>query len=241
MSTKSPRKEFWQGFKDTIPLNVSGIPFGIIFGALAIATGISPMTTLGLSLFVAAGASQMMAVGLVGQHTPIPIIWLTTFIVNARHALYATTLAPYTKHLSHRWQLILGYLLNDEAFVVAIQRYNEADPSPHKHWYFLGSAVSLYGFWQVSTLIGILAGSTIDDPLAWGLDFTMTVTFTAMLVSQIKTRPILVCVVVSAITAVLANGIAYQLGLLVASICGVTAGILAEKRWGQATPQVEKG
>ncbi len=230
VTESSPRKEFWQGFKSTIPLIVGAVPFGIIFGALAIATGISPMATIGLSLIVFAGASQMMGVGLVGQQTPIPIIWLTTFIVNARHALYATTVAPYTKHLPQRWQLILGYMLTDEAFAVAIQRYNQPDTSPHKHWYFLGSALSLHVFWQLSTIIGILAGSNIQDPAAWGLDFTMTVTFTAMLVLQIKTRPILVCVVVSAVVAILANGMTHQLGLLVASICGIVAGIIAESQ-----------
>ena len=57
----------------------------------------------------------------------VPIIILTTFIVNLRHALYSATLAPYVKHLPQRWLLPLGFMLTDEAFVIASTHYNEPD------------------------------------------------------------------------------------------------------------------
>jgi len=33
--------EFWAGAKDTLPLVVGAIPFGIIFGAVAVNSGLS--------------------------------------------------------------------------------------------------------------------------------------------------------------------------------------------------------
>ena len=56
---------FWRGARDTVPLIVGAIPFGVIFGALAIGSGLSLAATVGMSLFVFAGSAQFIALGLV--------------------------------------------------------------------------------------------------------------------------------------------------------------------------------
>lgn len=230
----NPRDEFIGGIKATIPLIIGAIPFGIIYGALAITSGISPGGTMGMSTFVFAGSSQFIATGLVAAGTDVLFIILTTLVVNARHALYSATLAPYVKHLPHKWLLPLGFLLTDEAFVVAINRYQQPDDSPHKHWYYFGSAVSMYVMWQASTLIGIVAGSAIPDPTGWGLDFAMSVTFIGMLVPIIRTRPALAAVLVASITALLTYSLPNQLYLIVSALAGIAAGVITESRWGVA-------
>lgn len=73
--------------------------------------------------------------------------------------------------------------------MVVISRYTKDDGSPHKHWYFLGSALSMYINWQLCTWIGILVGQSIPNPDAWGLDFAMIVTFIGMLVPFVKNGP----------------------------------------------------
>lgn len=230
----NPRAEFIGGIKATIPLIIGAIPFGIIYGALAITSGITPGGTMGMSMFVFAGSSQFIATGLVAAGTDVLFIILTTFVVNARHALYSATLAPYVKHLPHKWLLPLGFLLTDEAFVVAINRYHQPDDSPHKHWYYLGSAASMYVMWQSSTLLGIVAGSAIPDPTGWGLDFAMAVTFIGMLVPMIRTRPALAAVLVASITALLTYSLPNQLYLIVSALAGIAAGVITESRWGAA-------
>lgn len=229
---RNPREEFIGGIKATIPLTIGGIPFGIIFGALAITSGISPAGAVGMSMLVFAGSAQFIATGLVAAGTDVLFIILTTFVVNARHALYSATLAPYVKHLPHQWLLPLGFLLTDETFVITITRYHQPDESPHKHWYYLGSAVSMYVVWQLSTLLGIVAGSAIPDPAGWGLDFAMSVTFIGMLVPMIRTRPALAAVLVASITAVLTYSLPNQLYLIVSALAGVVAGVLSESFWG---------
>src|SRR5512141_81178 len=96
------RSELIAGIRDTLPLEVGGIPFAIIFGALAVNSGLSPAAAMGFSLFVYAGSSQLIGANLVSQAVSIPLIVFTTFIVNVRHALYSATLAPHMKHLSQR-------------------------------------------------------------------------------------------------------------------------------------------
>src|SRR4051812_20505429 len=135
------RSEFLAGIRDTFPLVIGAIPFAIIFGALAVNSGLSPAAAMGFSIFVFAGSSQFIGSNLVAQGVGIPLIVFTTFIVNVRHTLYSATLAPHMKHLSQRWLLPLGFWLTDETFVVVITRYNQPDNSPFKHWYHLGSSV----------------------------------------------------------------------------------------------------
>jgi predicted branched-subunit amino acid permease len=47
-----------------------------------------------MSLLVFAGSSQFIGVSLIGAGTALPVLWLTTFVVNLRHALYSATLLP---------------------------------------------------------------------------------------------------------------------------------------------------
>ena len=226
------RDEFWGGVKATIPLVIGAIPFGMIFGTLAVTSGLSVGGAMGMSAFVFAGSSQFIAVGLVAAGTEAVWIIVTTFVVNARHALYSASLAPYVKRLPHKWLLPLGYLLTDEAFVVAITRYQHHDDSPYKHWYFLGSGLAIYIPWQISTFVGIVAGSTIPDPSRLGLDFAMSVTFLGMLIPTVKNRPVLVAVLVASATALLTYSLPNQLYLMVAALAGIIAGVIAESVWG---------
>ncbi len=222
------RSEFIAGFKDTFPLVLGAIPFGIIFGALAINAGLSPAAAIGMSLFVFAGSAQFIGAGLVGQGAALGIIVLTTFVVNLRHALYSASLAPYMKHLSHKWLLPLGFWLTDETYAVVIRRYQREDESPYKHWYYFGSALFMYINWNLCTLLGIVAGQQLEGLADLGLDFAMIVTFTGIVVPLIITRPMLLCALAAGVVGVLANNVPNKLGLMIAAVVGITVGILAE-------------
>ena len=230
------RTEFWAGVKATLPMVVGAIPFGIIFGAVAVNSGLSAWATAAMSAFVFAGSSQFVAAGLVANGAGIAIIVLTTFVVNLRHSLYAATMAPQVRHLSQRWLLPLGFTLTDETFVVVAERYGRSDASPHRHWFYLGSSVIMYVNWQICTWIGIVAGQSIPNPAGWGLDFALVVTFIGMLMPGLRTRPIVVCSVVAGATALLAAGMPNRLGLIVAALAGVAAGVVAERMQTRGAP-----
>lgn len=233
----SPRAEFLGGVKATIPLMIGAMPFGIIFGALAVTAGISIPGTMALSTLVFAGSAQFIAVGLVTQGASIPIIILTTFVVNLRHALYGATLAPFVKHLPQRWLLPLGYMMTDESFVITSTHYDEPGDIRHKHWYFLGANLTIFIPWQIFTWIGIFAGSLIpeSDVRRLGLDFAMSVTFIGLLVPLVKNRPALLAVIVSGVVAVITYTLPNKVGLTIALLAGVAAGVIAEGRM-QPTP-----
>ncbi len=228
IETHTRRSEFIAGMRDTIPLEVGSIPFGIIFGALAVNSGLSPAAAMGFSLFVYAGSAQFIASGLVAQGAGIPLIVFTTFIVNVRHALYGATLAPHMKHLSQRWLLPLGFWLTDETFVVVITRYNQLDQSPFKHWYHLGSSILMYLNWNFWTFIGIVAGQRIPDLSSYGLAFAMDVTFIGMIIPQLKNRPMALAALVAGLSAVALNNVPNKLGLILAVFIGIAVGLVAE-------------
>jgi 4-azaleucine resistance transporter AzlC len=223
------RREFLAGMKATIPLIVGAIPFGIIFGAVAVNAGISSWGAAAMSAFVFAGSAQFVAAGLVASGAGLLIIIVTTFVVNLRHSLYAVTLAPFMHYLPQRWLLVLGFTLTDETFLVVIDRYRQNDASPYKHWYHLGSALFMYTNWQLCTWIGIFAGQALPNPASWGLDFALVVTFIGMLMPGLSSRPAVACAVAAGAASILCASLPNRLGLIVAALVGVAAGLTAER------------
>jgi len=163
-------------------------------------------------LLIGAGASGLLIV-------------LTTFIINLRHALYSASMAPYVKDLPRSWKWVLSYLLTDGAFAVAIAHYRDNAGEPNRHWYFLGGGVALWATWQASTAVGIFLGTEL--PHEWSLDFTLALSFIALLVPVLRTRADVIAAMIGGTVAVAAFGLPYKLGLILAAFCGIGAGMLA--------------
>ncbi len=224
----TPTSEVLAGMRGILPLVIGAIPFGILFGALATSVGVSWWGTMGLSLIVFAGSSQFVAAGLIGQGAGIGVIVLTTFVVNLRHALYSASLATYLKHLPQRWLAMLAFVLTDESYAAVIQRFEQKDGSPNKHWYYVGAAWLMYVNWQICTAIGIFTGQRLQRIGDLGLEFAMVVTFIGIVVPLIKTSPMLVCALVAGAAALILDSMPHQLGLICAAIIGITAGVSVE-------------
>lgn len=223
------QSEFLSGARGALPLLLGTAPFGLIYGALAVAAGLSNAAAVAMSLFVFAGSAQFIAVGLVGAGAPVAIIILTTFVVNLRHMLYSATLLPYLKNLPQRWRIALAFWLTDEAFAVCISRYRQSDDSMLKHWHQLGASLAMYINWQIWCILGLVLGSRIPDAGAWGLDFALPVTFIGMTIPFVKNRSTIVCVITAAAVSLMTGSLPFKLGLMVAALAGVAAGLLVEK------------
>lgn len=221
----SPRASFIAGVKNTVPLLIGAAPFGIIYGVIATGVGIPVVMTQAISLIVFAGSAQFIAAQLIGAGASGLVIVFTTFIVNLRHALYSASMAPHLKDLPRAWKWVLSYLLTDEAFAVAITHYRDNAGEPNRHWYFFGAGIALWATWQASTAVGIFLGTEI--PHEWSLDFTLALSFIALLVPVLRTRADIVAALVGGIVAVAGFGLPYKLGLIVAAFCGIGAGMLA--------------
>jgi 4-azaleucine resistance transporter AzlC len=225
----SSRSEFIAGAKAEMPILLGVIPFGLIYGVLASGAGLPASLAQAMSCIVFAGSAQFIAAQLIGTGTPALVLILTTLVVNLRHMLYSASVAPYIKHLRPQWKWLLAYLLTDEAYAVTILHYQETDDTSlaHKHWFFLGAGLALWSTWQVSTGVGIFVGAQV--PASWSLDFTLALTFIALVVPALKDRAGWVAALVGGTVAVLAAGLPFKLGLILAALTGILAGLGAER------------
>jgi 4-azaleucine resistance transporter AzlC len=221
--------QLWMGVRDILPILIGVAPFGMIYGVLAIKAGLSVGAAQAMSSILFAGSSQFMSVQLIGSGTPWLVVVITIFIINLRHALYSASVAPYMQRLSPAWKGILAYLLVDEAFAIGITHYKNSGNEDKKHWYMLGAGLSLWTCWQASTAAGIFLGAQI--PARWALDFTLALTFIALVVPVLKDRSTLLAAVSAACTAVATYRLPYKLGVILAALVGIAVGLWSESKW----------
>jgi 4-azaleucine resistance transporter AzlC len=238
MNIRPTLKEFLAGARDELPILVGVVPFGMIYGVLALGAGLVPGVAQAMSSVVFAGSAQFILVQLFAASAPVWVMVLTVFVVNLRHALYSASIAPFVQHLPRRWKLLLSYLLTDEAYAVAITRYAHTPPpifgekqigARIDHWYFLGAGLALWTSWQLSTAVGIFLGAQV--PPNWSLDFTLALTFIALVFPNLTDRPKVAAALSAGVTALVAYGLPYKLGLIAAALVGILVGMWSETKW----------
>lgn len=226
--TNTPRSEFFSGVKAEMPLLIGVIPFGMIYGILAIAAGLPPSAAQAMSFIIFAGSSQFVSAQLYGLNVPGIINVFTVGVINLRHALYSASMAPYLQKLPTRWKLLLAYLLTDEAYAVSIVHFQQDSDRRYKYWYFFGAGLTLWTTWQLSTAAGIFLGTSI--PTNWSLDFTLALIFIALVIPSIKDRASLGAALSAGIAAVILFNFPLKTGLLLASLVGIMTGLVIEAR-----------
>jgi 4-azaleucine resistance transporter AzlC len=223
-----PPSEFFSGVKTVLPLMIGVLPFGMIYGILAIGAGLPPSTAQAMSAIIFAGSSQFIFAQLYALGIPSIINVLTVGVINLRHGLYSASIAPYLQKLPNRWKWVLAYLLTDEAYAVTINHYQQDGNLRNKHWFYLGSGLTLWTTWQLSTAAGIFLGTSI--PASWSLDFTLALTFIAIVAPALKDRSSIGAALSAGVAAVILFNLPLKLGLLAASLVGILVGLAIERR-----------
>lgn len=222
------KRNFIEGVRAEVPILIGVFPFGLIYGALAVNSGLSNTAAQLMSSIVFAGSAQFISAQLFSEGAPALVMILTIAVVNLRHMLYSASLAPYLKDLSMRWKVLLSYLLTDEAYAPSILHYEKEGLAHFKHWFLFGAGISLWLNWQVSTAIGVFLGASIPENLS--LDFALPLTFIAMIVPVMKKFPVVAAALSAGVTALLAYSLPYKLGLILAALVGIIVGTFLEGR-----------
>ena len=222
---------FSLGLRSVMPLLLGVAPFGVIYGVVALQSGIPPMAAMAMSSIVFAGSAQFLLAQLVGAGAPLLLTAGAVGLVNLRHALYSASVAPILAHLPRRWKILLAYLLTDEAYAAAIPHLmvGKTDSrAPHAHWILFGSGFGLWAGWQLATLAGVLIGAQL--PANLGLDFALPLTFIAIVVPMIDSRALLVSALTAGAAAVALAALPYKVGLFFAALAGLVVGALLTRR-----------
>ncbi len=212
------------GSRSVLPILLGVVPFGLVTGAGTVAIGVSAPGAILMSLLVFAGTAQLVAVELLGSSAPFLVVVATALIVNLRFLMYGASLATHFPRLPAGWRSGLAYLLSDQAYVVSVARFRDALPERERPWFYLGAGLTLWSTWQVSFAIGALAGAQV--PAAWSLEFAVPLTLLALLPGGLAERSSLVAGLVTAVAVLFADALPLRLGLVVAILVGVGAGML---------------
>ena len=226
MTLPSPREEFVAGVRDIAPVLLGAIPFGFVAGVAAIASGLTPLEGMALSVLSFSGIAQLIVCQLIAAGSPALVAIGAAAVVSLRHMMYSAAIAPHLAHLSTRWRALLAFLMTDQSFAMTVKHFSEPGERGNRHWHVLGNSVTLYVFWQAAVAIGIALGAQV--PATWSLDFAVVLTFIALLVPAVRTRADLAAAIVAAGVALAAAGLPYRLALVVASIAGIAAGMAIE-------------
>jgi 4-azaleucine resistance transporter AzlC len=197
--TSKPLNDFWQGVFDTFPLWIGVAPFGIAYSLAAQTAGLNALEIQAMSLLVYAGAAQFTAASLIGAEADSLSIIITTLIINLRHLLFSASVAAALPKLAWWKKGGLAYLLTDETYAITIKKVSEGRAGAGL---IMGSGISLFTCWQLSTFTGLLLSNAIPDPNALGLQLVFPLSFIVMLIPYLKNRPAWAAAVTSAVLAI---------------------------------------
>ncbi len=220
-------KIFLKGIIDVSPLMIPVVPFGLIFGVLAIDVGFTPLQAMGMSLIVFGGASQIVLLQLFSGGASSLVIISSVGAVNSRHLLYGAVVSEHLSDLKLIWKIIISYFLIDQAFAIS-NEYFKKNKERNRYFHLVGGGAACWIIWQSTTLLGIILGSAIPEKL--GLSFAVPLTFLALLVNDFRKFTNLVVIIVSGSVATLGyNFIPFKAYVIVAALAGLLTAIVLTK------------
>jgi 4-azaleucine resistance transporter AzlC len=202
--------------------------YGISFGVLAVAAGLSPAQACVMSMLVFTGASQFAFIGVLAGGGGALAAMGPAVMLAMRNAAYGLSLVPILpKRLRDR--ALLAHLVIDETTAMARA---QDDPGMARRA-FLATGISVWLCWNAGTLIGALIGGGLGDPRALGLDAMFPAAFLALLAPQLRRPGAPVAAVAGAMIAVAVLPFAPAGVPVIAALAGVVPGVLVAKGVGK--------
>ena len=218
---------FKKGLIDISPLLIPVIPFGIIFGAIGIELGFSPIITYATSLIIFGGASQIVFIQLLSGGASSLVAITSVGVINSRHFLYGAVLTEYLEKLSLIKKLLISYLITDQTFAVSSKYFKNHKINNHSHYHLIGAGVILWTTWQVTTIIGIFLGSIV--PEEWGLKFAIPLTFLAIIVNDFRKLDHVIVMIISGISSLIFFDIPFKAYIILTPFIGLLSALIIIK------------
>ncbi len=220
------------GVKDCVPTLLGYLSIGLAAGVVQKTAGLSIAEITLLSLILYAGSAQFVIAGMLATTTSISAIVLTVFFINLRHILLSASLAPYFRKVSIVRNMLIGALLTDETFGVAINKATKTT-SLNEQWMH-GLNLTAYLNWVVANIAGALMAQWITNPAELGLEFALPAMFIGILVLAISSRrkirkDIIVATIAGLIAVYASVYISSSTGIIIATLVAATIGMVLKK------------
>ena len=227
----NPAHALRRGFLLTLPLQLATIPFGLVFGALAVEVGFDVVQTVAMSAIIIGGAAQLVALKLLVENAPLLVVLLAASLVNLRMLMYSATLAVRWQGVGGWPRLLSAWFLNDMTFALSVRRYDdrpEMTPA-ERAGFFIGSGLCCLVFWSGATFAGAAIGTQL--PPEWPLEFVIPLVFIGVSSPFLRSMPNLAAALTAATLSILLRDVPHSLGLILAAFGGIAAGMaLTEMR-----------
>jgi len=209
------------------PHMLSVIPFGIICGAIGVEMGFSPYLVYAMSIIIFGGASQIVFLQLLSGGASTFIAVTSVGVINTRHILYGAVLSEYLEKLSLLKKLVISYFIVDQGFAESNKFLRKNKDQINKHYHLLGTGITLWVCWQISTIFGIILGSFIPEEL--GLKFAVPLTFIAILINELRKIDHVIVILVSGISSLLFFDAPLKSYIIIAPLVSLIAASLVLK------------
>lgn len=216
--------------RDSLGVAIATGAYGVSFGAISVASGLSVMQTCALSLLMFTGASQFAFIGVVGAGGAPASAAATAVLLGSRNALYGLRLAPLLGWSGVR-RTAAAHLVIDESTAMSVLRPTRDTARLG----FLATGVGVFVFWNLATVIGAVAGERLGDPRAYGLDAAVGAAFLALLWPRLtQSRPRSVGVIAAALALCLVPFTPAGLPVLAAAAVALLVGLMSAAPPGSA-------
>lgn len=169
--------------RDSLAVGVATGAYGIGFGAVSVASGLSVLQTCALSLLMFTGASQFALAGVVAAGGAPLSGAATALLLGTRNTLYGLRMAPVLKWRGWR-RFAAAHVLIDESTAMSVNRPTTEGARVG----FLTTGISVFVLWNLATALGAIAGEAVGDPRTYGLDAAVGAAFLALLWPRLKDR-----------------------------------------------------
>jgi 4-azaleucine resistance transporter AzlC len=160
----------------------AAVALGASFGVLARTAHLDAAAAIVMSATTFAGSAQVAAVSVLGAGGGVAAAGAAALLLNARYAPIGISIAQ-----SFRGNLLKrvaeSQLVVDESWALAGGGTKRFDKRV-----FLVVGLMLWVAWTGGTAVGVLLGSAIGDPSAFGLDGAFAALFVALLAMQLRDR-----------------------------------------------------
>ena len=220
-TTISPRR---RTVRDAAGIGLATGVYGISFGVLAVAAGLTPAQACVMSMLTFTGASQFAFVGVLAAGGGALAALGPAVMLAVRNAAYGISLAPIL-HGRLRERALLAHLVIDETTAMARA---QDDPAAGRYA-FLATGISVWLCWNTGTLVGALVGGGLGDPRTLGLDAMFPAAFLALLAPQLRRPGAPVAAIVGAMIAAALVPFTPAGVPVIAALVGVVPGVLVAR------------
>jgi predicted branched-subunit amino acid permease len=217
-SPDTARDAFRTGFFECVMLVPSYIPFALVCGVAAVQAGMGQLGAVALAAFAFAGSSQAVLTQFVARGEAL-----------ARAALsgvYSAAIAPRLANTTRKERMLWAAFLVDQTFLSNESRHQRGAFAAHPLAFYLGCAAAIWPPWVIANAVGAFVGAKL--PSSWQLEFTIPLSFIALMVPFLKSRAHVASALAGGAAGVLLFALPLKLGLIAACLIGACVGLLVD-------------